>query len=79
MIWQADAGRHRKIKDAISMIKRGPKTKRQADDDDMSFKYIRKDADKGPVRRQRQEKVLYDFLVTVNAAPHECVIRTGQP
>ena len=23
--------------------------------------------------------VLYDFLATVNAAPHECVIRTGQP
>ena len=23
--------------------------------------------------------VLYDFLVTVNAAPHECVSRTGQP
>ena len=22
--------------------------------------------------------VLYDFLVTVKAAPHECVIRTGQ-
>ena len=22
---------------------------------------------------------LYDFLVTVKAAPHECVIRTGQP
>ena len=21
----------------------------------------------------------YDFLVTVKAAPHECVIRTGQP
>ena len=24
-------------------------------------------------------EVLYDFLVTVKAAPHECVIRTGQP
>ena len=24
-------------------------------------------------------QVLYDFLVTVKAAPHECVIRTGQP
>ena len=24
-------------------------------------------------------RVLYDFLVTVKAAPHECVIRTGQP
>ena len=23
--------------------------------------------------------VLYDFLVAVKAAPHECVIRTGQP
>ena len=23
--------------------------------------------------------VLLDFLVTVNAAPHDCVIRTGQP
>ena len=23
--------------------------------------------------------VLYDFLVTVKAAPHKCVIRTGQP
>ena len=23
--------------------------------------------------------VLYDFLITVKAAPHECVIRTGQP
>ena len=23
--------------------------------------------------------ILYDFLGTVNAAPHECVIRTGQP
>ena len=21
----------------------------------------------------------YDFLITVKAAPHECVIRTGQP
>ena len=25
------------------------------------------------------ETVLYDFLVTVKAAPHECVIKTGQP
>ena len=25
------------------------------------------------------ETVLYDFLVTVKAAPHECVIRTGLP
>ena len=24
-------------------------------------------------------RVSYDFLVTVKAAPHECVIRTGQP
>ena len=23
--------------------------------------------------------ILYDFLVTVKAAPHECVIRTDQP
>ena len=23
--------------------------------------------------------VLLDFLVTVKAAPHECLIRTGQP
>ena len=23
--------------------------------------------------------ILYDFLVTVKAAPHECVIRTSQP
>ena len=23
--------------------------------------------------------ILLDFLVTVKAAPHECVIRTGQP
>ena len=23
--------------------------------------------------------VVYDFLVTVKAAPHECLIRTGQP
>ena len=22
--------------------------------------------------------VIYDFLITVKAAPHECVIRTGQ-
>ena len=25
------------------------------------------------------EVILYDFLVSVKAAPHECVIRTGQP
>ena len=24
-------------------------------------------------------QVLYDFLVPVKAAPHECIIRTGQP
>ena len=24
-------------------------------------------------------EVLYDFLVTLQAAPHECVIRTGHP
>ena len=24
-------------------------------------------------------KVLLDFSLTVKAAPHECVIRTGQP
>ena len=24
-------------------------------------------------------QVLYDFLVTVKAAPHECIIRTGLP
>ena len=24
-------------------------------------------------------KVFFDFLLTVKAAPHECVIRTGQP
>ena len=23
--------------------------------------------------------ILYDFLVTVKEAPHECVIKTGQP
>ena len=26
-----------------------------------------------------RQKVLLDFLLTVKAAPHECVIRTGQP
>ena len=25
------------------------------------------------------ENVLYDVLVTVKAAPHECIISTGQP
>ena len=27
----------------------------------------------------QQVQFLYDFLVTVKVAPHECVIRTGQP
>ena len=27
----------------------------------------------------KSRSILYDFLVTVKAAPHECVIRTGQP
>ena len=26
-----------------------------------------------------QEKVFFDVSLTVKAAPHECVIRTGQP
>ena len=30
-------------------------------------------------KRMVKGNVLYDFLVTVKAAPHECVIRTGQP
>ena len=31
-------------------------------------------------RSHRQYKgVFFDFSLTVNAAPHECVIRTGQP
>ena len=25
------------------------------------------------------QKVFFDFSLTVKAAPHECVIRTGQP
>ena len=25
------------------------------------------------------ERDIFDFLLTVKAAPHECVIRTGQP
>ena len=25
------------------------------------------------------KQVLYDFLLTVKVAPHECMIRTGQP
>ena len=28
---------------------------------------------------RRKHSSIYDFLVTVKAAPHECVIRTGQP
>ena len=28
---------------------------------------------------EKLRQVLYDFLGTVKAAPHECVIRTGQP
>ena len=28
---------------------------------------------------QSTNEVLLDFLVTVKAVPHECVIRTGQP
>ena len=31
------------------------------------------------MRKMFNIKVLYDFLFTVKAAPHECVIRTGQP
>ena len=27
----------------------------------------------------RPANILLDFLVTVKAVPHECVIRTGQP
>ena len=27
----------------------------------------------------RAVEILYDFLITVKAAPHECVIRTGLP
>ena len=27
----------------------------------------------------RLYRILYDFLVTIKAAPHECVIRTGLP
>ena len=30
-------------------------------------------------RTLKQLPVLLDILVTVKAAPHECVIRTGQP
>ena len=28
---------------------------------------------------ETSRRILHDFLVTVKAAPHECVIRTGQP
>ena len=31
------------------------------------------------VVKLRTSVLLYDVLVTVNTAPHECVIRTGQP
>ena len=31
------------------------------------------------MKMKKYRVVLYDFLVTVKAAPHECVIRTGQP
>ena len=31
------------------------------------------------MRNLQVDEILYDFLVTVKAAPHECVIRTGQP
>ena len=30
-------------------------------------------------RRQSDYVSFYDFSLTVKAAPHECVIRTGQP
>ena len=32
----------------------------------------------GDTAMYQDVQVLYDFLVTVRAAPHECVIRTGQ-
>ena len=28
---------------------------------------------------KKELKILNDFLITVKAAPHGCVIRTGQP
>ena len=31
------------------------------------------------VKTEYKYGILLDFLVTVKAAPHECVIRTGQP
>ena len=34
--------------------------------------------DDGLVLGAQLKLILYDFLVTVKAAPHECVIRTGQ-
>ena len=33
----------------------------------------------GMLKNLPESKILLDFLVTVKAAPHECVIRTGQP
>ena len=32
-----------------------------------------------PLMRWKRAFVLFDFSLTVKAAPHECVIRTGQP
>ena len=29
--------------------------------------------------KEEQNLVFFDFSLTVKAAPHECVIRTGQP
>ena len=31
------------------------------------------------MRENGELVVFFDFLLTVKAAPHECVIRTGQP
>ena len=31
------------------------------------------------IRQKAHAQVLYDFLSIVKVAPHECVIRTGQP
>ena len=33
----------------------------------------------GSKEHTKELKVLLDFSLTVKAAPHECVIRTGQP
>ena len=33
----------------------------------------------GGAQTRKTGKILYEFLITVKAAPHECVIRTGQP